>query len=41
MVILKECKTNKYQNKLQQLQWKKEGNEEDNVKVRDKKLEII
>jgi hypothetical protein len=31
MVMLKECKTNESRNKLQQLQWKKQGNEEDNV----------
>jgi hypothetical protein len=39
--MLKECKTNECQNKLQQLKWKEQGKEEDHVKDRGTGLKII
>jgi hypothetical protein len=39
MVMLKECKTKYCQNKLQQLQWKEQAKEEDDIKEREIKLQ--
>jgi hypothetical protein len=41
MVMLKECKTNELQNKLQQLQPKVKGKEEDHVKDGGTRLKRI